>query len=220
MLKKTIKNTLRKFGYELLPTNRETDDYSRYGDLPHGVLNPGEMKPVWPLPRDQGLHTDAKIKAAFAEHEFWQYAYEFEGGLALRSKNNRPGVEYTNIRRPLQRFQHFMPYLVAACGGSLEGKRVLDIACNSGFWSLQCALLGAEVVGIRRATGAYRAGRTAQGYDRYREHYLQRDGFLGYDTGKRWRSVKKWYARNHVPLAQFIVSPRACGSRFARHRLA
>jgi SAM-dependent methyltransferase len=25
---------------------------------------------------------------------------------------------------------------------------VLDIACNSGFWSIQCALLGAEVVGF------------------------------------------------------------------------
>lgn len=33
--------------------------------------------------------------------------------------------------------------------GSLEGKRVLDIACNCGFWSIQCALLGAkEVVGF------------------------------------------------------------------------
>jgi SAM-dependent methyltransferase len=41
-----------------------------------------------------------------------------------------------------------MPYLVAARGGSLEGTRVLDIACNSGFWSIQCALLGAEVVGF------------------------------------------------------------------------
>ena len=25
---------------------------------------------------------------------------------------------------------------------------MLDIACNSGFWSLQCALLGAKVVGF------------------------------------------------------------------------
>jgi SAM-dependent methyltransferase len=32
--------------------------------------------------------------------------------------------------------------------GSLKGKRVLDIACNSGFWSLQFALLGAEVIGF------------------------------------------------------------------------
>jgi 2-polyprenyl-3-methyl-5-hydroxy-6-metoxy-1,4-benzoquinol methylase len=41
-----------------------------------------------------------------------------------------------------------MPYVIAAQNGTLRGKRVLDIACNSGFWSVQCALLGAEVVGI------------------------------------------------------------------------
>ena len=41
-----------------------------------------------------------------------------------------------------------MPYVVQSQGGALAGKRVLDIACNSGFWSIQCALLGAEVVGI------------------------------------------------------------------------
>ena len=29
-----------------------------------------------------------------------------------------------------------------------EEREVLDIACNSGFWSLQCALLGADVVGF------------------------------------------------------------------------
>ena len=41
-----------------------------------------------------------------------------------------------------------MPYLIESQGGSLNGTRVLDIACNSGFWSIQCALLGAEVVGF------------------------------------------------------------------------
>ncbi|MDQ4146101.1 MAG: class I SAM-dependent methyltransferase [Pseudomonadota bacterium] len=48
----------------------------------------------------------------------------------------------------MQRFKHFMPYLIESQGGSLQGKRVLDIACNSGFWSIQCALLGAEVLGF------------------------------------------------------------------------
>jgi SAM-dependent methyltransferase len=41
-----------------------------------------------------------------------------------------------------------MPYLLQSQNGALRGKSVLDIACNSGFWSLQCALLGAEVVGF------------------------------------------------------------------------
>src|SRR5262245_53196361 len=42
-----------------------------------------------------------------------------------------------------------MPWLLRETGGSLKEKRVLDIACNGGFWSTQCALLGAaEVVGF------------------------------------------------------------------------
>jgi SAM-dependent methyltransferase len=41
-----------------------------------------------------------------------------------------------------------MPYLLQSAGGTLKGKRVLDIACNSGFWSIQCALLGAQVIGF------------------------------------------------------------------------
>ena len=42
-----------------------------------------------------------------------------------------------------------MPWLIHYHGGSLKGKRVLDIACNSGFWSIQCALLGAaQVIGF------------------------------------------------------------------------
>jgi tRNA (mo5U34)-methyltransferase len=41
-----------------------------------------------------------------------------------------------------------MPYLIAAQTGSLRGKRILDVARNSGFWSIQCALLGGEVVGF------------------------------------------------------------------------
>ena len=51
-------------------------------------------------------------------------------------------------KRPLQRFRHFMPALIEAMGGTLRGKRILDIACNSGFWSIQCGLLGADVVGF------------------------------------------------------------------------
>jgi len=43
---------------------------------------------------------------------------------------------------------HFMPYVIEAQGGTLAGKRILDIACNSGFWSIQCALMGADVIGF------------------------------------------------------------------------
>ncbi len=120
---------------------------------------------MWPLPRRAGGPSDDEIRAEFARHPHWHYAYEFEGGLAFATSHNNPGLDTDVPGRQLQRFRHFMPYL-----GSLAGKRVLDIACNSGFWSIQCALLGADVVGfdarpglveqanlLKRITGAERA---------------------------------------------------------------
>ncbi len=42
--------------------------------------------------------------------------------------------------------RHAFPPLLQACGGSLAGKRVLDVACNCGGFSLEAARLGAEHV--------------------------------------------------------------------------
>ncbi len=106
------------------------------------------MEPIWPLPRRAGGPSDDEIRRKFAEFDQWHYAYEFEGGLSFSAQHNRPSPDADAPERPLQRYRHFMPYLLEAAGGSLEGKRVLDIACNSGFWSIQCALLGADVTGF------------------------------------------------------------------------
>ncbi|MDX1499780.1 MAG: class I SAM-dependent methyltransferase [Woeseiaceae bacterium] len=42
--------------------------------------------------------------------------------------------------------RHAFPRLLEACGGSLEGKRVIDVACNAGGFSIEAARLGAEYV--------------------------------------------------------------------------
>jgi len=106
------------------------------------------ITPVWPLPRRTGGPSDPEIRSRFAQHDLWHYAYEFDGGLRFGTRHSNPGLDTDDPRRPLQRFRHFMPYLLQSAGGTLTGKRVLDIACNSGFWSIQCALLGAEVIGF------------------------------------------------------------------------
>jgi SAM-dependent methyltransferase len=85
----------------------------------------------------------------FAKHDTLLYPYSFEGGLAFWDAHRKLGPRIAGDPDYFaKRFRHFMPYVVAAQGGSLEGKRVLDIACSSGYWSIQCALLGAEVVGF------------------------------------------------------------------------
>jgi len=113
------------------------------------VPEPPPIEPIWPLPRHELRPSDDAIRRQFAQHPFWHYAYEFEGGLAFPTSHHYPGLDTNDPRRPLQRFRHFMPYVVQSQGGMLEGKRILDIACNSGFWAIQCALLGAkEVVGF------------------------------------------------------------------------
>lgn len=141
MIKERIKNGLRFLGYELHKIDPSFNGKTNVKDAP-------PIEPIWPLPRYMGGLSDEEIKQAFAKYDLWHYAFEFEGGLSFLSRHNHPGAETDTPERPLQRFRHFMPYLIEAYGGSLKGKRILDIACNSGFWSIQCALLGAEVVGF------------------------------------------------------------------------
>lgn len=42
--------------------------------------------------------------------------------------------------------RHAFPRLLELCGGSFEGKRVIDVACNCGGFSVEAARLGADYV--------------------------------------------------------------------------
>ena len=42
--------------------------------------------------------------------------------------------------------RHAFPRLLELCGGSFEGKRVIDVACNCGGFSIEAARLGADHV--------------------------------------------------------------------------
>lgn len=159
MVKRLITRWARRRGYIILKLPVPVE--AKVGAAPDDLF------PIWPLPRSAGDFSDVELQEAFAQYPHWHYAFRFAGGLTFPTSHVRPGPYTDDPLRPLQRFRHFMPYLVEAAGGSLAGKRILDIACNSGFWSIQCALMGAEVVGfdarpeliaqanlLKRATGA------------------------------------------------------------------
>lgn len=131
-----------RLGYELQPIQKPPN--FRPNVVPPSV---DLLAPTWPLPRNSEV-TNEEIRADFAEFDRWHYAYAFEGGVSFAAKHEVVRAITDAPERPLQRFRHFMPDVLAANGGSLEGLRVLDIACNSGFWSIQCALLGADVTGF------------------------------------------------------------------------
>jgi tRNA (mo5U34)-methyltransferase len=74
--------------------------------------------------------------------ESWYYRFDLKGNLTP-VKNERW------INRHLQRKKYFFDPLVQLSGGSLAGKRILDLGCNAGFWSLAAIENGAEsVLGI------------------------------------------------------------------------
>lgn len=70
----------------------------------------------------------------------WHYQFEFEGGVTTRIY--RP--DYAN--RHIQRRRTFFDPLVELNGGSLAGRRVLDLGCNAGYWSLAAIEAGADYV--------------------------------------------------------------------------
>jgi len=62
----------------------------------------------------------------------WHYQFEIGG-------YKTPIFQTDHINRHKQRKRYFFDPLVSLLGGSLEGKRILDLGCNAGFWSL-CAI--------------------------------------------------------------------------------
>ncbi len=142
MVKRTIRRGLRRLGYEIQKTPPPNP--------PPAFVQPDArlpaIEPIWPLPA-RNLSQEAII-ARFAQDDLWQYAFEFAGGLNFPARHRNAGSLEDDPKRPIQRFHHVMPALSASQQGSIKGKRVLDIACSSGFWSIQCALMGANVVGF------------------------------------------------------------------------
>jgi tRNA (mo5U34)-methyltransferase len=83
--------------------------------------------------------TESDLAARIAAFPRWHYAFDLRGHSTIT-----PGV--TRVKRHAQRLPYLLDPLVEACGGTLAGKRVLDLGCNAGFWSLHCVRRGASFV--------------------------------------------------------------------------
>ncbi len=81
-----------------------------------------------------------EISQRIAELPGWHYEFEFEGGVRTNVAN--PVL----INRQRERYRYFFTALLELAGGSLRGRRVLDLGCNAGFWSLAAVEAGAEFV--------------------------------------------------------------------------
>ena len=69
----------------------------------------------------------------------WHYRFDLKGNLTPIHQEDR-------VNRHRQRKEYFFDPLVHLLGGSLAGKRVLDLGCNAGFWSLCAAEAGCDYV--------------------------------------------------------------------------
>ncbi len=75
------------------------------------------------------MQTDAEIKATIKSFPTWHYQFNLNGNLT-------PIRDPSSVNRHNQRKRYFFDPLIRLLGGSLKGKRVLDLGCNAGFWSL------------------------------------------------------------------------------------
>ena len=82
---------------------------------------------------------DEEIRQKIASFPRWHYQFDLRGNLTPIHKKPR-------ATRHTQRKKHFFDPLVRLFGGSLEGKRVLDLASNAGYWSLASIEAGADYV--------------------------------------------------------------------------
>jgi tRNA (mo5U34)-methyltransferase len=105
----------------------------------------------------------------------WNYEFDL-GGVKT------PALTKNRANRHEQRFRYFFTPLVDLSGGSLKGKRVLDLGCNAGFWSLKAIEAGCDfVLGIDgRAMHIAQANLVfeAKSVETSRYHFIEDDIFV------------------------------------------
>lgn len=81
-----------------------------------------------------------ELQDRIAAFPIWNYQFEFDGGVKT------PIADWQRVNRQEQRHSYFFRALLSLTGGSLKGRRVLDLGCSSGLWALHAIEAGADFV--------------------------------------------------------------------------
>ncbi len=93
---------------------------------------------TFPIAPDCGMSRE-EIEKRIASY-FWHHPFQF-GDLRVETTHETGQGEQS---RHFQRYMHIFPTVLSLAGGTLAGHTVLDVACNTGFWSIQARRAGAE----------------------------------------------------------------------------
>ena len=108
-----------------------------------------------------------ELRERIASYPSWNYRFELGDGVST------PVASAWRVRRAEQRRRYFFEPLLDVAGGTLRGRRVLDLGCNAGFWSLEAIEAGADfVLGVDGSAMAIEQAElvfAARGVER--EHY-------------------------------------------------
>jgi 2-polyprenyl-3-methyl-5-hydroxy-6-metoxy-1,4-benzoquinol methylase len=97
------------------------------------------MQPGHAVTREEQPMDTEELRARIASFPRWHYQFDLQG---VKTPIFDPG----HINRHEQRVKYFFDPLVDLFDGSLKGKRVLDLGCNAGFWSLKAIEAGCDFV--------------------------------------------------------------------------
>jgi tRNA (mo5U34)-methyltransferase len=81
-----------------------------------------------------------ELQARIAAFPRWNYRFELADGVRT------PVASEAQANRHVQRRRYFFDALLDVCGGTLQGRRVLDLGCNAGYFSLLAVQAGADFV--------------------------------------------------------------------------
>lgn len=117
---------------------------------------------------------ETEIRAKIGSFERWHYRFDFDG-------IQTPIWDPSRVNRHEQRKNHLFDPLTELYGGSLAGKRVLDLGCNAGYWALEAIERGCDfVAGIDGRAMHIEQARfvfEAKDVDKERYEFLQGDIF-------------------------------------------